>query len=225
MSTPRSRPSGQAEAPGHAGAPGQAEEPGQAEGPGQAGAPGQEDVPGHAGAPGQAEAPSQAEPSGQAEAPGRAELIGMITDEVREQQIAYDRFHDAVAAYLGLNRTDLRCLDILDLAGRRTAGELAARMGMSTGAVTAMLDRLERAGYVQRLRDLGDRRRVLVEPTELAGERGQEIYAPFGEQVEPMFARFTDAQLALVRDFLRLGNDFYVGQTSRIEQLARRTWR
>ncbi len=156
------------------------------------------------------------------EAASRAELIGMITAEVREQQIAYDRFHDAVAAYLGLNRTDLRCLDILDLAGRQTAGELAARMGMSTGAVTAMLDRLEKTGYVRRLRDPADRRRVLVEPTELAGERGQEIYGPFGEQVEPMFARFTDAQLAVVRDFLQLGNDFYELQTSRIERLARR---
>ncbi len=150
----------------------------------------------------------------------RAELIGMITDEVREQQIAYDRFHDAVAVYLGINRTDLRCLDILDLADRQTAGELAARMGLSTGAITAMLDRLERAGYARRVRDPADRRRVLVEPTELSGERGQEIYGPFGEQVEPMFARFTDAQLAVVRDFLRLGNDFYAGQTSRIEQLA-----
>jgi len=149
----------------------------------------------------------------------------MVTDEVREQQIAYDRFHDAVAVYLGINRTDLRCLDILDLAGRQTAGELATRMGMSTGAVTAMLDRLEKTGYVRRLRDPGDRRRVLVEPTELAGERGQEIYGPFGEQVEPMFARFTDAQLALVRDFLRLGNEFYEVQTSRIERLARRAGR
>ena len=42
----------------------------------------------------------------------------MVTDEVRQQQIAYDRFHNAVAVYLGINRTDLRCLDMLDLAGR-----------------------------------------------------------------------------------------------------------
>jgi DNA-binding MarR family transcriptional regulator len=168
------------------------------------------------------EAAGRAEAVGWAGAAGRAELVGQVTTEARQQQIAYDRFHDAVADYLGLHRTDLRCLDILDLAGRQTAGELAARMGMSTGAVTAILDRLEKAGYVRRLRDPDDRRRVLVEPTELAGERGREIYGPFGEQVEPMFARFTDAQLALVRDFLRLGNDFYEVQTSRIEQLARR---
>jgi DNA-binding MarR family transcriptional regulator len=75
------------------------------------------------------------------------------------------------------------------------------------------------------VRDPADRRRVLVQPTELSGERGRENYGPFREQVEPMFARFTDADLALIRDFLRLGNDFYGVQTSRIEQLARRTGR
>jgi DNA-binding MarR family transcriptional regulator len=173
------------------------------------------------GSPSPGEAAGRAEVAISADAGGRAELVEVIITEVRQQQIAYDRFHDAVADYVGLHRTDLRCLDLLDLAGRQTAGELAARMGMSTGAVTAMLDRLERAGYVRRLRDPDDRRRVLVEPTELAGERGREIYGPFGEQVEPMFARFTDAQLALVRDFLRMGNEFYAVQTSRIEQLAR----
>src|SRR5258708_37752994 len=95
---------------------------------------------------------------------GRAGLIAALTAEVRQQQIAYDRFHDAVAAYLGVNRTDLRCLDILDLAGRKTAGELATEMGMSTGAVTALIDRLEKAGYVNRGRDPGDRRPGLVRP-------------------------------------------------------------
>ena len=151
----------------------------------------------------------------------RPELIAETTAEVRAQQIAYDRFHDAVASYLGINRTDLRCLDILDLAGRQTAGDLAAAMGMSTGAVTAMLDRLEKTGYVRRLRDPGDRRRVLVEPAELARERGWEVYQPFEEATVPMFARFTDEQLAVVRDFLRIGNDFYDVQTARIEELAR----
>src|ERR1700677_862697 len=90
---------------------------------------------------------------------GRLELIAQTTAEVRQQQIAYDRFHDAVAAYFGINRTDLRCLDILDLSGQQTAGELAAQMGMSTGAVTAMLDRLGKAGYLRRGRDPAGRAR------------------------------------------------------------------
>jgi len=151
----------------------------------------------------------------------RAGLIAEMVAEVRQQQIAYDRFHDAVAAYLGVNRTDLRCLDILDLTGRRTAGELAAEMGMSTGAVTALLDRVEKAGYIRRVRDPGDRRRVLVELTEQARERGWEIYQPFTELTGPAFARFTDEQLATVRDFLQVGNDFYAIQTARLEGLTR----
>jgi DNA-binding MarR family transcriptional regulator len=153
----------------------------------------------------------------------RPELIAEMVAEVRQQQIAYDRFHDAVAAYLGVNRTDLRCLDILDLAGRRTAGELAAEMGMSTGAVTALLDRVEKAGYVRRVRDPGDRRRVLAELTEQARQRGWEIYQPFTELTGPAFARFTAEQLATVRDFLQVGNAFYAEQTARVERLGRDT--
>ncbi len=176
--------------------------------------------------PGEGQAGGGQAGGGQAgEGAGRPELILQTTAEVRAQQIAYDRFHDAVASYLGINRTDLRCLDILDLAGRQTAGELAAAMGLSTGAVTAMLDRLEKTGYVRRLRDPADRRRVLVEPAELARDRGREVYQPFEEQTVPMFARFTDEQIAVVRDFLRIGNDFYDVQTARIEELARRPGR
>jgi DNA-binding MarR family transcriptional regulator len=199
MSTERSRPPGRG---GDRGDPG-----------GEAGDPGGDrgDPRGKAG-----------DPGGEA---GRLDLIAQTTSEVRQQQIAYDRFHDAVAAYLGINRTDLRCLDILDLSGQQTAGELAVQMGMSTGAVTAMLDRLEKAGYLRRVRDPADRRRVLVETAELARERGREIYQPFEELTVPMFARFTDEQLAVVRDFLRLGNDFYDVQTTRIEDLARRSGR
>ena len=64
---------------------------------------------------------------------------------------------------------------------------------------------------------------MLVEPTEQARQRGWEIYQPFTELTGPAFARFTDEQLATVRDFLQVGNDFYAVQTTRIEQLARDT--
>ena len=73
------------------------------------------------------------------------------------------------------------------------------------------------------MRDPGDRRRVLVELTERARERGWEIYQPFTELTGPAFARFTDEQLATVRDFLQVGNDFYAVQTARIEGLTRHT--
>jgi len=151
----------------------------------------------------------------------RAGLSAQTLGEVRAQQRAYDRFHDAVAGYLRLNRTDVRCLDLLDQRGTQTAGELSETTGLTTGAVTAMLDRLERAGYVRRLRDPGDRRKVLVEPTELARERAREIYAPFAEQEAPLHERFTDDQLATILDFLRIASEFYATQTGRVEALGR----
>jgi DNA-binding MarR family transcriptional regulator len=154
----------------------------------------------------------------------RAELSAELTEQVREQQIAYDRFHDAVAAYLGINRTDLRCLDLIDLRGKQTPGEISQVTGLTTGAVTAMLDRLERAGYIQRARDSSDRRRVLVELTDLARKRGAEVYQPFATQAGPMFARFSVDQLATLRDFVRIGNDFYAEQIARVEALARDTY-
>lgn len=151
----------------------------------------------------------------------RDELIAELTAQAREQQIAYDRLHDAVAAYFGVNRTDIRCLDILDLRGTRTAGDLAAEMGLSTGAVTAMLDRLERTGYVRRVRDPADRRRVLVEASDLVRERGRVVYEPFAEQAGPRFATYSDAELVLLRDFLRTSNEFYAAQIDRVERLSR----
>ena len=71
---------------------------------------------------------------------------------------------------LGLNPTDVRCVDLLDQHGTMTAGALAELAGLSTGAVTFLLDRLERAGFVRRVRDLEDRRRVLVELVPLAAD-------------------------------------------------------
>jgi DNA-binding MarR family transcriptional regulator len=153
----------------------------------------------------------------------RLELVGRLTTEVRLQQVAYDRFHDAVAAYLGINRTDLRCLDLLDLhGGVMSAGDLAASTGLSTGAVTAMLDRLEKTGYVRRARDPDDRRRVLVEIGDIARQRGREIYQPFADGTMPMLEPFSDEQVALLADFLRMGNEFYATQTARVEALAQR---
>jgi DNA-binding MarR family transcriptional regulator len=96
--------------------------------------------------------------------------------EIRRHQNAQDLFDEAACAHLGINRSDGRALDILDQHGRLTAGRLAAESGLSSGAITTLLDRLERAGYVRRLRDEGDRRRVLVELTDLAHERASEIW-------------------------------------------------
>ncbi|HSL33364.1 MAG TPA: MarR family transcriptional regulator [Candidatus Limnocylindrales bacterium] len=121
---------------------------------------------------------------------------------VQAYQRCTDAFDDVVAAHLDLNRTDLRCLDWLS-EGPRTIGSLAAATGLSSAATTTLVDRLERKGFVQRVRDTGDRRRILVELTGQAIERSAELYGPLVTEGNRMIERYSEAELALVRDYLR----------------------
>ena len=150
----------------------------------------------------------------------KRDLIGEVAREVRAFQTAVDAVDEAVAGRLGLNRTDLRCLDLLGQHGAMTAGELATASGLTTGAITRLLDRLEGAGYARRMRDTGDRRRVLVELTELANTRATELYGPIGEAGQTELERYTADQLTLLRDFLRRGRALYEERVGRIRAPA-----
>jgi DNA-binding MarR family transcriptional regulator len=151
----------------------------------------------------------------------RQELIARAGLAARLQQNDYDRFEDAAAEYFGVNRTAMRCMEVLDRAGQLTAGEIARQTGLTSGAVTAMVDRLERAGYVRRLRDTGDRRRVLVELTDRARQVTQEIYGPLATAMTE-FERYSDDELRLIGDFLRLSGELLGVHTARIEAQRRR---
>jgi DNA-binding MarR family transcriptional regulator len=126
---------------------------------------------------------------------------------VRANQRATDAVDEAAAQLLGLNRTDGRCLDILDQHGQMSAGELARQSGLTTGAITAVIDRLERIGYVQRVADPSDRRRVLVGPTQQAREDSWELFGPLAEAVRPMLSGYSDEDLRLLIDFQRLSRE------------------
>lgn len=139
--------------------------------------------------------------------------------EFRASQVASDQLDDISAAGMGINRTDSRCLDIVDYAGPITAGDLARQSGLTTGAVTAVLDRLERAGYVRRTRDTADRRRVLIEATDEARERSLEFYGPLAEAGLKTMEDFTLAQLTAIRDFMRQGREI---QEARLAYLRER---
>ena len=105
----------------------------------------------------------------------RKRALEELTRALRSFLSASDAFEEALGRVLGLNATDLRCLDLLDQYGTMTAGALAEVAGLSTGAVTFLLDRLEHGGFVRRVRDLEDRRRVLVELVPLARDQLKEL--------------------------------------------------
>ena len=126
-----------------------------------------------------------------------------------------DLFDEAAAEVLGVNRTDLRVMDVLDRIGPVTAGHLAEHAGLSPGAMTAAIDRLEKVGYAKRVPDPDDRRRILVEYTPEARERAMGIYMPLKEAFEKKMSRFTVDQLELIRDFYELALE--VGQDGRAQ--------
>jgi len=153
--------------------------------------------------------------------PTRRELEEAITRGWRAAQSRSDAHDELVANALGINRTDLRCIDILDQEGRTTAGRLAELMGLTTGATTALLDRLERVGYVQRVRDDEDRRRVFVEVTQTVQERAWPYYEPLVRVGQELYAGYTVPQLELLLDFLERGAELSQRELVRLrERLA-----
>ena len=137
----------------------------------------------------------------------------------REHEAANEAFDEVAARKLGVNRTDLRCLNIIENQGPLTAGRLAELSGLTTAAVTAVLDRLERAGYARRVRDQKDRRQFIVEITPLLGERAGPIWGPLGTEANAMFARMSVDELKSVIEYHRLGRELNERHIERVRDL------
>jgi DNA-binding MarR family transcriptional regulator len=148
------------------------------------------------------------------------ELIQEVIHLARQHQAANDAFDEVAYEKLGINRTDGRCLDILENQGPMTAGRLAELSGLTTAAVTAVLDRLEKAGYARRVRDQKDRRQVIVELTPLLAERGAKIWGPLGKEATAEIGRMSVEQLKLVMEFFRRGRDVNRRHIERVRSLS-----
>ncbi len=133
----------------------------------------------------------------------REEVVAEVAEELRLSGVTNDIADQVIADYLGINRTDMRCLDIIERLDGVSAGRLASEAGLSTGAVTTVLDRLARAGFARRVADAGDRRRVLVELTPAARRELSELYAPLAEATTRQLEGYTTEEVSLVRDFMR----------------------
>ncbi|KAB8191074.1 MarR family transcriptional regulator [Nonomuraea phyllanthi] len=148
----------------------------------------------------------------------RRELIAAVSDQGRVTAMRSALFHVVVAARAGINVTDFNCLAVLDKEGPMTPHELAERIGLTRGgAITAAIDRLERAGYASRRRDATDRRRVLVE---LVREGPYQDLLGFLEGVDRAYAElaagYSDEELAVVHDFALRANELIDEQTRRL---------
>jgi DNA-binding MarR family transcriptional regulator len=112
--------------------------------------------------------------------------------------------HTLIANKVGLNATDTRCLEILARSGevRMTAGDLKDATGLTTGAITGILDRLENAGFAKRVRDTKDRRKIFVELLPNASANLAQLYDGLGAEMETLSSRYTPQELRLIESFL-----------------------
>lgn len=135
--------------------------------------------------------------------------MSSLGQSLRGYQTALDEFDEAICELLGVNRTDLRCLDLLSLDQPMSAGELARASGLTSGAITFVLDRLERGGFVVRRRDPDDRRRVLIEFVPEASERVFALHRPLVMDFRAAVDLFQPLELAAIERFLNLGQEAY----------------
>jgi DNA-binding MarR family transcriptional regulator len=130
-------------------------------------------------------------------------------------------FHAAVAERFGLNATDWKCGDVLSRMGPLNPTRLADLVGMSTAAVTQVIDRLERAGFARRERDSHDRRKVTVHPTatpEMAQIMG-DIFSGVSQTMNTLLERYSPEQLAAIEDFIEQATLALEVETTRIRQI------
>jgi DNA-binding MarR family transcriptional regulator len=149
----------------------------------------------------------------------RAAALAALNGEVLGWQVDQEMFDAAVAELAGLNRTNWRCLDILFTRGRMTAGQLAEAAHLTTGAVTAVVDHLEAAGYVRRVRDTVDRRRVIIETTAEIGRRSEPVYGPLVAEGNEVLGVFDADQLAIITDFVRRTRGLLDRHTTRLHAM------
>ena len=146
----------------------------------------------------------------------RSTLLAGIGQRVQAFQDATDEVDEAVALRLGLNRTDLRCLSVLLQAGATSASALADATGLSRGAMTTALDRLEAAGYARRVWDQQDRRAVRVEMTDSAKKEVEVLYGPLAKEGFQLRQKYTTQELEAVLRYLEEGRQLQRAHAQRI---------
>ena len=139
----------------------------------------------------------------------KRQVLRELRDALIDYQRAANAYDDAASEWLELNRTDLRCLGLLERHHPMTAGSLAEASGITTGAMTFVLDRLESTGFVRRHRDDGDRRRVLVDLEPEGAMRALSAHAPLVAEAREVASRFDLAELDAARRFLHAMSTVY----------------
>lgn len=141
-----------------------------------------------------------------------------VLQELRALSRADESMNESAAAVLGIHPTDMSAGEVLDRLGPMTIGELARAVGVSPGAATALVDRLEQAGLAARRQDPDNRRRVLIQPSKKALARAGAVFGPLIQRTAALLEGYNDKELLLIRDFLRGARGLIVDHTETLQR-------
>jgi DNA-binding MarR family transcriptional regulator len=153
----------------------------------------------------------------------RAALLQELENAMRKASSQGAMFAKTVADRAGISSADMDCIDFVNLEGRMTAGKLAELTGLTTGAITGVVDRLEKAGFVRRERDETDRRKVFIVPVE---ERMMEIgrfYELMKRAMDKLCEGYTDAELKVLLRYATESYQSILGATDQLKTMMEAT--
>jgi DNA-binding MarR family transcriptional regulator len=147
----------------------------------------------------------------------RNTIIEELMESGRKMSRASLLFRHAVSDAVGLYVTDAECIDYLLEAGSATAGELASTTGLTTGSVTTMIDRLEKAGYVKRETDKTDKRKVIVKPVLKKIEQFAPFYDALVKEARELYSSYTIHELEILKEHNDKLTALYENQIKKIQ--------
>jgi DNA-binding MarR family transcriptional regulator len=130
-------------------------------------------------------------------------LVKQVIVGARENSIGVVLFHQVVGRILGVNVTDMKCLDIIALKGSANPSQLAKLTGLSTGSTTAMIDRLEKRGLIERRPNPEDRRGAIVVLTNGAAKKFRPLFESMAKAMEALVSSYSEKELDTLSDFFR----------------------
>lgn len=145
-------------------------------------------------------------------------LIGRLMVAMRRSSAAGVLHGQAIARRVGVNSSDLECLDLIILNGPSTAGEIARRTGLTSGAVTGLIDRLERQGLVERSNDPNDRRKVLVRVREDKIAPIAALFSPLEKAMQTLLAGYSREELNTLLDFSERAAAFLLARVAELNE-------
>ena len=147
---------------------------------------------------------------------GKQALAGRLMLALRRSSAAGVLHGQTVARRVGVNSSDLECLDLILMSGPSTAGEIARHTGLTSGAVTGLIDRLERLGLVERTADPADRRKVLVRVREDRIGPIAALYTPLEKAMQALLAGYSREELKILIDFAEKSGELLQARVSEL---------